>query len=851
MEFKYNPGFSSDADLIVSFVVRKPYLDLILENLRENTGAANQHVLVVGARGTGKTMLVRRVAAEVRTESKLNEQWYPLVFAEESYQITSVGEFWLEALFHVADQTQEASWQTVYEELRTESDETRLRQRALAQLMDFADAQGKRIVLVVENLNMLFAEQLGSHDDWELRHTLQNEPRLMLLGSATQRFEQIEAIQKAWFEFFTIYQLEALSLEDCRVLWTGITGKPVHNNRLKPIKILTGGNPRLLRILIDFAVDLSLKDLMANLSQLIDEHTDYFKSHLDNLAAAERKVFIALLEIWDPIGAREVATGSRMGVSQVSALLNRLVSRGAVTVVQGKSRKKLYQATERLYNIYYLMRRRSHPSSRVQAAVTFMVNFYQGDELVDATAKLVKQADMLDPTQRIEHFLLYQGILEAAKQSNLRRKLLKKVPDDFLQASDRPDLLKFLTSWQIESFSTKTHKWWKDFQAGNELLENGNCNEAIISYDKAIKLGSNFSAIWTNRGFALGESGRSKEAIDSYERAIKINPNDFIAWSNRGHELSVIGFNEESISSYKKAINLNPNYPVAWISLGIKLLDLGRIDEAVLNYDQAIKFNQKNPEIWYGRGRAMSSLGCYKEALKSYDKAIKLNSMKHEIWLQRGIILHNLGLYEAAVASYDKLIDIYPNDPDIWTVRGFSLSALGHREEAIASYDKAIEVNPDDHQALLNRAYEMFELNRIEEAEFSVRQVVKKDPNDWGALYFLVLLLKKQEKWSETLAFLEFLLNKPEVIKDNMINIIEFIIQISTIVNAAKIFQILSESASATELESLAVGLQIYLGEQPLVAQEILEVGQDVAQRIREQCLNTQALNSPSSNTSS
>jgi Cdc6-like AAA superfamily ATPase len=183
MGFKYNPGFSSDAELIESFVVRKPYLDLILENLRENTGSANQHVLVVGARGTGKTMLVRRVTAEVRTDPKLNAQWYPLVFAEESYQVTSVGEFWLEALFHVADQTQDASWQTVYEELRTEADETRLRQRALARLMDFADAQGKRILLVVENLNMLFAEQLGEHDDWELRHTLQNEPRLMLLGT--------------------------------------------------------------------------------------------------------------------------------------------------------------------------------------------------------------------------------------------------------------------------------------------------------------------------------------------------------------------------------------------------------------------------------------------------------------------------------------------------------------------------------------------------------------------------------------------------------------------------------------------------------------------------------------------
>jgi DNA-binding PadR family transcriptional regulator len=399
-----------------------------------------------------------------------------LVFAEESYQITSVGEFWLEALFHVADQTQDASWQSIYEELRTEVDEKRLRQRALAQLMDFADAQGKRILLVVENLNMLFAEQLGEHDDWELRHTLQNEPRLMLLGTATQRFEQIESIQQAWFEFFTIYQLEALSLEDCRVLWTGISSKPVHDNRLKPIRILTGGNPRLLRILIDFAVDLSLKDLMGNLSQLIDEHTDYFKSHLDNLAAAERKVFIALLDLWDPKGARDIATIARMNVSQVSSLLNRLVSRGAVMVVQAKGRKKLYQATERLYNIYYLMRRRSHPSSRVRAAVAFMVSFYQGNELVDATTKIASEACLLDSAERINHFYAYQGILDATKQYKLRKKLLKATPESFLSLPDAPESLRKLLQ----------KEGWKEFAKAKDLFKLGRYEEVIVVLDELI-----------------------------------------------------------------------------------------------------------------------------------------------------------------------------------------------------------------------------------------------------------------------------------------------------------------------------------------------------------------------------
>jgi tetratricopeptide (TPR) repeat protein len=681
---------------------------------------------------------------------------------------------------------------------------------------------------------MLFAEQLGEHDDWELRHTLQNEPRLMLLGTATQRFEQIEAIQKAWFEFFTIYQLEALSLEDCRVLWTSTTGKSINDNRIRPIQVLTGGNPRLMRILIDFAVDLSLKDLMANLSQLIDEHTDYFKSHLDNLAAAERKVFIALLEIWDPIGAREVATVCRMNVSQASALLNRLVSRGAVTVKQGKSRKKVYQTTERLYNIYYLMRRRNHPSSRLRAAVAFMVGFYDGNELVEATATLIRQADMVDPDQRIEHFLVYQGILEATKQSDLRRKLLKIVPDDFLNAPDRPELLRFFTSWWIESFSQKNNKWWKNFQAGNELLETGHYEEAIKNYDKAIKFKSDYCVMWTNRGSALASLGLWEEAIASYNKAIEINPNDVIAWVNHGIALSKINLVEEAIASYNKAIEINPDYPNSWINRGIELLALGKIEEATANYDQAIAFHSENSAIWYGRGKAMAAQSQYKEAIESFDQSIKIDPNEHEALLQRGIILHYLKSYGEAVESYDKFLQFHPNDADVWTIRGFSLSASGHREEAIASYNKAIEVNPNDYQALLNRGHELFQLDCIGESEISIKQAFEKAPNDWTVLYCLVLILKKQEKWTEIFTYLSYLLKELESKKELITDIIEFLIEIAAAGYATDVLKIVGESKVVLELEPLVIGLQIFLSEQPLVAQEILEIGQDVAQRIRE-----------------
>ncbi len=271
---KYNPAFLSNEELVRSFVVRHAELELIEQVLRENVTKSNQHVLVIGPRGIGKTMLVLRVVEDVRTEKDLSKRWYPLVFSEESYQVTTPGEFWLEALFHLGQKTGEDRWKQTYRELSSEQDESRLRERALGQLMDFADNQGKRILLVVENFNMLLGEQLSDSDGWALRHTLLNEPRVMLLATATSRFKEIDNCGKPMFEQFRTLELKPLDKKDCRVLWTSVTGKKTSDKRVRPLQILTGGNPRLLAIVSTFAVRMSLKELMSDLMQLVDEHTE-------------------------------------------------------------------------------------------------------------------------------------------------------------------------------------------------------------------------------------------------------------------------------------------------------------------------------------------------------------------------------------------------------------------------------------------------------------------------------------------------------------------------------------------------------------------------------------------------
>ncbi len=585
---KYNPRFQTDQEIIDSFVVRHHILDLILETIQGNTGSVNQHILIVGPRGSGKSTLVHRVAAALETDHDLSAKWYPIPFAEESYLVTTPGEFWLEALFHLSELTQDPRWQQIAEELRKEPDEKRLQDRALSQLLDFSDYSGKRILLIVENLNMLLGEQMSSDSDWDLRHTLQTEPRLMLLGTATSRFDQISNVDKAWFEFFSIYSLDPLDLSECRILWEAITGDQLTDHRLRPMQILTGGNPRLLRILAEFSAQRSLQELMKNLIQLVDDHTDYFKGQMDHLAPVERKVFVALLDAWDPLGAREVAEIARIGVNKASSLLNRLVLRGAVVILEEGKRRKLYQVSERLFNIYYLMRRRGYASIRVQAVVNFLVSFYEREELFQVISDIMKEVSTLEIDQCEDHVLFYK-LLAPIIDRNMKDKLARKTP---------PNILKGL----IKRCSQDLQKDPCNYEAlryrGIALSLLGQHEDALEDFDYALMIKPDHDRLWNNRGNALSSMGRNQEALESYERCIEINSKHNFVWNNRGVVLRDLSQHQEALESYERCIKINPNWDPVWFNKGLVLKDLNRYEEAIESFDHAIKINPDEQCAW-------------------------------------------------------------------------------------------------------------------------------------------------------------------------------------------------------------------------------------------------------------
>ena len=93
---KYNPGFLTDDELMASFCVRTAEFEMLVDALRACTGASNPHQIVIGPRGSGKTSLLLRVAAEVRRDAAL---CFPVVFADRRGQSPAGGRQTLNMLF--------------------------------------------------------------------------------------------------------------------------------------------------------------------------------------------------------------------------------------------------------------------------------------------------------------------------------------------------------------------------------------------------------------------------------------------------------------------------------------------------------------------------------------------------------------------------------------------------------------------------------------------------------------------------------------------------------------------------------------------------------------------------------
>lgn len=693
--FKFNPGFLTDDEAVARFVVRKPQLDTVLNVFSPDpaeAGRAAAHVLIVAPRGAGKTTLCRRVLAETRGAGRLSGGWHAILLGEESYVVTTPGEFFLECLFHLRDQTPGSVSDARYQAAVAASNDDNLIALTLAALQEFVATHGKRLLIVVENFHTILQDQIGAAAP-RLLALLADDAVFGVLATSVAQGYGDEDVPDIILGTYMRVRLEPLTLSECQALWEAITEQAVRPERIRPLEILTGGSPRLLHILAEFMRTPSLQDLMANLNQLIDENTEYFKSQLDALPSMERKVFAALLDAWDPQSAKQIAELARVNTNTASTMLGRLSDRGAVIKGPAEGRATIYHAAERLFNIYYLMRRRSHPSNRVRALVSFMTGYYDQDELVKTTALLVREACAIAPELRGDYHSTFDAILSRAEEPT-RQQILDQTPREFIRVFrkdrsllrvDEPDLF-----GQLPTPSDEDAEIERQTKAFEHAADAGDLAEALRILNDMVTRWPELAGAWLRVSLVHQRLEDHEAAVPPAKRAVELAPEDAWARAVLGQALAGADQPDQAAEAFEQSLERDPTQVMAVVGLAELREEGGDLDGAIAVYQRARLAGPMPDLLWSRYGMLLAEAGRDDEAEAVLRAALEESIDNVD---SRRLLVDILNAADREVEAIDilKVATTTLDDPMSWADLGLFLHArTDHMDDARAALETSI-----------------------------------------------------------------------------------------------------------------------------------------------------------------
>src|SRR5919202_439651 len=126
-------------------------------------------------------------------------------------------------------------------------------------------------------------------------------------------------------------------------------------------------------------------------------------------------------------------------------------------------------------------------------------------------------------------------------------------------------------------------------QMANEKLE-----EAIRSFELALRIDSKYVDAWIKRGYAHFHLGDYTVSISSYDKALEIDLSNAEAWNLKGLAYYKMKNYDKAIEACEKAIDINPNDGMSWYNIACYLTLTGEVDRGMEALKRSIEIDISN-----------------------------------------------------------------------------------------------------------------------------------------------------------------------------------------------------------------------------------------------------------------
>lgn len=228
-------------------------------------------------------------------------------------------------------------------------------------------------------------------------------------------------------------------------------------------------------------------------------------------------------------------------------------------------------------------------------------------------------------------------------------------------------------SWRIDIKSNEvvplTLPMPDQLEKGLLLASRGRNEEAIIEFNRYIKMKPNDPMAYVVRGDSYDDTGQFEKAINDYSKSIELEPMLAEAYDKRATAYAQLGDFERALQDYSKAIDIHPEGARYYFNMSIVYDGLGDMDKTIARCTKAIELDENFAKAYHNRGMAYSEEGEYDKAIFDFNKAISLEpDFISDVYFNRGIAYQWRGESIKALEDYKRVLGLVRNPEDIEVV---------------------------------------------------------------------------------------------------------------------------------------------------------------------------------------
>jgi len=686
-----------------TFAARQHTLDYLTNAVREQSESKTlTSYLITGPRGSGKTTIVLMLRLCIKEDERLDKAWLPVRFPEELPAITSLRDLLSTALHSMAeDEIPEArEW---YEKVESESEDERSQDLAIEGLRRIAAQQDRRLILFLENLDLVFERGLDDRTQGTLRRLLMDSPFMMVIGTAVMEFPQLQAYDRAFFNYFCPVQLDRLEDGQVREIlfrraeYDGndkfAESYRRHKASIKVITRLTGGNPRLIVMLYEVLSQGNIPSTVEMLRSLVDDLTPLLKDILEHqFSHQQSKILDALMRAGGTATPADVAKTARLTLNTVTTQLSRLKTMQIVEVHGGgKGRPAYYTVPDQLFCTWYQMRYLRPHRRRIELFVEVLRAWFEEEERLRVMKELAQKAIGAEGKPARDAAMTLEYFAASLKSTIFHPEARAMMVRTWLQIGHINEAAFAVAEDCSIQTKDRSHYGAAAYIAlGKWLDEQEDLETAIRMLRAAHKRTPDDLQLLHSLGVALGMSGNYAEAQQYFDR-IAATTNEDVELRARALVNRLIarenqGDTEGAIADSDAVLDLDgaPNDLVAHalVCRGKVKSRKSDMDGAIADFDTVLNRQGVAVEIvanaLFGRGFAKSAKTDWDGAIDDYSAVLDLKGKSvdrvAEALINRGVARANQGEHDGAIGDFLSVLEASDAEIEVWTKVAMSMA---------------------------------------------------------------------------------------------------------------------------------------------------------------------------------